>query len=144
MFNDNDRAQARRIEWKLDQLLWLAWRIALTQGEAMADQAEAVARLQASVDAAAAEAASQTDVEASASTLLVALSQIIRDNTGNPEALVALADRLDASTAVGVGSTQSLAAAVAENTPSKPPGGTDGADGAFDDVKPSTKANGPR
>lgn len=62
-----------------------------------------LARLQASV-------AAQTDVIASAETLLTSLAQAIRDSAGDPAALAALADTVDAN-------SSGLAASVVENTP---------------------------
>lgn len=57
-----------------------------------------------------AEVADNGDVIASASTLLSSLSQQIRDMAGDPAAIAALADQLDANSAA-------LADAVAANTP---------------------------
>lgn len=65
-----------------------------------------LSRLQASV-------AAQTDVITSAETLLTSLAQAIRDSAGDPAALAALADTVDAN-------SSSLAASVAENTPAAP------------------------
>lgn len=63
------------------------------------------------------EVSENTDAVDSASTLMGALAQELRDAAGDPAAVQALADRLDANTA-------KLAAAVVANTPSAPAGGT--------------------
>lgn len=65
-----------------------------------------LSRLQASV-------AAQTDVISSAETLLSELAAEIRNNSGDPAALAALADTIDAN-------TNALASSVAENTPAAP------------------------
>ena len=60
-----------------------------------------------------AEVAENTDAVAAASSLLTTLADEIRVNAGNPAALQALADSLDAN-------NQNLVAAVVANTPAAP------------------------
>ena len=67
----------------------------------------------AAIDRLTSEVAELRTVNESAVALIAGLAQEIRDNIGNEDALNALADEIDAS-------TNSLAAAVAENTPEAP------------------------
>lgn len=64
------------------------------------------------------EVSENTSVIQSAITLLGNLSQIIRDNAGDPAALGALADQLDTQ-------SNSLAQAITANTPAAPTPGPD-------------------
>lgn len=81
---------------------------------------ERIDRMSAATDRLTASVASLTSAQQSAVTLLGQLSQLIRDNAGDPTALNKLADDIDADTAA-------LAAAVVANTPAatEPPAGGD-------------------
>ena len=59
------------------------------------------------------EVSENTDVVSGAAALLATLAQEVRDTAGDPAAVAALADKLDAN-------NQALAAAVAANTPAAP------------------------
>jgi len=85
-------AQLDRIEAKIDRLL---------QGET--DEMNELKRLQDSVG-------KENTVIKSGEVLLAGLSKLIRDNAGNPVALTALADSIDASTA-------EFSQAIVDNTP---------------------------
>ncbi len=72
-----------------------------------------VEQMSAELDRLTASVAAETSKTESLITLVNGLAQIIRDNTGNPAALTALADSLDAE-------TSKIQAALDANTPTAP------------------------
>ncbi len=98
-----DLGRSKRIEAKLDLVLFSLANLIRKEDEVMADLTALTAQVQ-----------ENTDVEASAIQLLNNLAALIQQNATDPVALQALADQLN-------GSADALAAAIVANTPPPTP-----------------------
>ena len=101
---------------KLDQLIREVRSLRLAVVESTQAQLQLGEEVMADLSALQQEVAENTDAVASASALLSSLSQQLRDSAGDPAAVQALADQLDAN-------NQALAQAVVDNTPAGGGGG---------------------